>query len=161
MTPKTCKKCGEHKFADDFYPSSGRSCKECIKEGVRRNRVRNAEYYREYDAKRFQDDPKVRGRHVRYQKTTAGKASMQKSRRKWLDNNSDKRAAHIIVGNAVRSGKLKKPSACSICFVEGGRIEGHHSDYAKPLEVTWCCRKCHAAIHREMETKFNREHNAL
>jgi hypothetical protein len=64
--------------------------------------------------------------------------------RKWRQNNPDKYKAHITLNNAVRSGKVVKPTCCSKCNKEG-RIEGSHDDYNKPLEVEWLCRQCHAA----------------
>lgn len=30
-----------------------------------------------------------------------------------------------------------------------GRIEAHHEDYEKPLEVTWLCRRHHVGLHTE------------
>ncbi len=50
------------------------------------------------------------------------------------------------VGDAVRAGRLTRSSSCNWCGREG-RVEGHHHDYAKPLEVTWICRSCHATHH--------------
>jgi hypothetical protein len=51
------------------------------------------------------------------------------------------------VRNALKSGKLIKPKRCQAC---GGKwkIEGHHEDYNKPLEVIWLCNKCHIYLHR-------------
>jgi hypothetical protein len=46
------------------------------------------------------------------------------------------------VSNAVRDGRLDRPNRCSRCN-EKGRIEGHHEDYSKPLEVIWLCTLCH------------------
>ena len=40
-----------------------------------------------------------------------------------------------------------KPTVCSQCGVEG-RIEAHHPDYSKPLEVVWLCRIHHVEAHR-------------
>lgn len=135
----------------EFYTGVTSRCKECHKACVRANRAKNVDYYREYDAKRFQEDPRVRKRHVRYQKTDAGKESLNKSRRKWLEENSDKRAAHTILNNAVRDGRVNKPDCCSRCHAQPERIDGHHADYTKPLDVIWLCRQCHVDIHRETE----------
>jgi hypothetical protein len=53
------------------------------------------------------------------------------------------------LNTAVRRGQLVKPSDCSVCNESFplSAIQGHHDDHSKPLEVVWCCEKCHKAIH--------------
>jgi hypothetical protein len=143
----TCKVCGVTSKNAEFYAGVTSRCKECHKALVKKNRQEKADYYREYDAKRFQIDPRVKARHKRYQETEPGKASIAKSKRKWQLNSPEKRAAHCILNNAVRDGKVTKPSICVICG-NGGRIHGHHEDYTKPLDVIWCCPQCHYNIHK-------------
>ena len=83
---KKCFKCGAEKPLTEFYKhpkmADGRvnKCKECNKKDVRENRAAKVDYYRGYDAMRFQDDPNVKARHKRYQATPAGKASLLKSK---------------------------------------------------------------------------------
>lgn len=43
---------------------------------------------------------------------------------------------------AVRRGAVTKPTTCTNCG-KGGQLDGHHTDYSKPLEVEWLCRSCH------------------
>lgn len=147
---KICKICGTTSATSEFYNSINSRCKNCHKAKIRENRAEKVDYYRAYDAMRFQKDPRVKERNMRYQATEAGKASLQKSRQKWLSVNQVKRAAHIILGNAVYNKKVIRPSICQICG-SGGRIHGHHDDYAKPLDVVWCCPKCHTEIHRNLK----------
>jgi hypothetical protein len=45
---------------------------------------------------------------------------------------------------AVKQGHLKK-KPCHRCRV--GRVEAHHHDYTKPLEVVWLCKSCHMDLH--------------
>ena len=55
------------------------------------------------------------------------------------------RWAHGKVANALRTGSLVRPSNCERC----GRhikVDAHHADYAKPLDVQWLCRSCHLEI---------------
>jgi hypothetical protein len=143
---RTCKVCGTTSNASEFYRGVNNFCKECHKSNVRENRKKNADRYKEYDAKRFREDPKVKARHAAYRKTPAGIASMSKARRKWREANSDKRAAHVILGNAVRDGRIIKPEFCSECGA-GGTIHGHHGDYSRPLDVVWLCQTCHKKQH--------------
>lgn len=145
---RTCNICGVTSEVAEFYRGVTSRCKECHKEKVRQNRADNVDYYRAYDAKRFREDPRVVERHRRYQRTEAGKASMRKSREKWVKENQDKRAAHVILGNAVRDGRVGKPEVCEECGAMG-KIHGHHDDYTKPLDVEWLCQTCHFARHKE------------
>lgn len=58
--------------------------------------------------------------------------------------------AHSLLQYAVDIGKIRKPNHCEICL-RGGRIEGHHEDYDRPLEVVWVCSWCHNVIHAERD----------
>ena len=147
---KTCKVCGATDATDEFYAGISNRCKECHKAAVRKNRADNVDRYREYDAHRFQNDPRVKERHKRYLATEAGKESMNKARKKWLDVDPRRRAAHVILNNAVRDGRIERPEACSHCGITG-KVEGHHPDYDYPLNVVWLCPKCHDNTHKDLD----------
>jgi len=57
------------------------------------------------------------------------------------------RAVNILY-RARKSGNIK-PSPCEVCGV--GKVEGHHEDYSKPLQVRWLCRKHHKMVHRKTD----------
>ena len=145
---KTCKVCGVTSDVAEFYAGVNIRCKDCHKKLVKENREDKAEYYKQYDAFRYQNDPKVKERHRRYAQTDQGRFAFNKARLKWLEKSPEKRACHVILNNAIKNGKVLKPKVCQICSA-GGRIEGHHHDYTKPLDVQWVCRKCHVEIHRK------------
>lgn len=54
------------------------------------------------------------------------------------------------VGRAIRTGKLKK-KPCERCGEL--KVQAHHRDYYKPLEVIWLCRPCHQREHAKAEGK--------
>jgi len=145
-----CKVCGATDKDAEFYTGVTSRCKECHKRLVKENREAKADYYREYDANRFQNDPKVLERHKRYSRTLTGKQSLDAAKKKWAAQNPDKRAAQIILGNAVKYGKIVKPEACSKCGKKERKrcIHAHHHDYSLPLDVIWLCAKCHAGEHK-------------
>jgi hypothetical protein len=147
MKIHTCNTCGATSDTSKFYVGVNNRCAECHKAKVRQNRAENADYYRAYDAKRFQEDPRVKNRHDRYRQTPEGIASIRAAQRKWDAENKDKKAAHIILNNAVRDRRIVKPDTCQSCGA-GGRIHGHHADYAFPLSVEWLCQKCHWIRHK-------------
>lgn len=62
----------------------------------------------------------------------------------------ERQRARKKVEYAVRVGRLIRPTACDRCGA-GGRIEAHHRDYAKPLEVEWLCSQCHGRTRRSTE----------
>lgn len=175
---KACKKCETVKQDDQYY-TSDKTCKDCRKELVRLNREKNAEYYKEYDKKRFNEDPRVRERHKRYQQTDAGKQSIEKARQKYSDSISGKIAISLsrkkwyeehkimvyertleyrnefpkkyAAHNAVHCAKIKGDLIPQPCEICGktSRIHAHHDDYDKKLEVRWLCSRHHRLWHSE------------
>lgn len=55
--------------------------------------------------------------------------------------------ARAVLNKAVKNGQIEKPLVCQTCGIGGVVIEGHHSDYTKPLDVDWVCKGCHTKIH--------------
>ncbi len=159
---KNCKTCGELKGIEEFYDhpkakdGHDSTCKECRKERVRQNRKEKSSYYREYDAWRYANQHQVRERHKRYVSTESGKDAIRRSTKGYVNRNPEARAAHVIVGNAVRDGRLYKPVKCPVCdeFKPSRQIHAHHDDYAKPLEVRWMCARCHTKEH-DRQNPFN------
>lgn len=153
MSRKKCFKCGEVKSLSAFYKHPKMAdghvnkCKECNKHDVRKNRNDKIDYYREYDKARSNRPDRVRARRE-FARTEAGKACARKAMAKYLESNQIKRAAHIIAGNALRRGDIKKAKLCDECKKSHKRLHGHHDDYANPLEVRWLCPKCHAQWHK-------------
>lgn len=130
MTTKTCFKCGGRKPIDSFYKHPRMAdghlgkCKACTKLDVSRvaPEVR-AEYERRRNAK-----PERRAKRVTYIR-----AMRKKSPGKFRARNA--------VSNAVRDGRLIK-TPCVRCG-SADRVQGHHHDYRKHLDVTWLCFPCH------------------
>ena len=60
----------------------------------------------------------------------------------WRKRNPEKQKAWWAFNNALRAGKLVAPFSCAKCG-SVDRLDGHHPDYSKPLEVVWLCRPCH------------------
>ena len=135
MTRKVCFKCKVEKSLDKFYRHKMMGdghlgkCKECTKDDVRNHRREN-DSVREYDRRRYHDDVERR------RKNQEGCARRRKE-------NPDQYHAHSMVSNAVRDGRLARPDRCSRCNEKAPKIEGHHEDYSKPLEVIWLCALCH------------------
>lgn len=142
-----CPVCWWAKPPEDFYEND-KTCKECRKKKVRENRKKKIDYYREYDRKRANRPDRVEARKE-YAKTPEGIAAANRAKQKWSKSNSKKRWVTCAVNNAIRDGKIEKPDTCSECGKSNCRIEGHHCDYDRPLDVMWLCSACHRKWHKE------------
>lgn len=135
---KICFKCKEEKLLGEFYKHKGMvdgrlgKCKECTKRDVRQHR-QEGDRPREYDRERFQNNPERRKKTI--------EAAAARSRRDPI-----KYKAHYTLRNAVRDGRIEKPDRCSRCNGKEHRIEGHHPDHSKPLDVVWLCVPCHRIV---------------
>lgn len=146
---RKCKVCQASSADVRFYVGVTSRCAECHRKLVRENRHNKAEYYRKYDAMRFQKDALRKKTLREYGATPRGRLALQRARKNWLNKNPEKRAAHTKLSNAIRDGRVVKPQRCSICGCKPKRLHGHHFDYNKPFEVVWCCPDCHANLHRK------------
>lgn len=54
--------------------------------------------------------------------------------------------AHHAVRLACLSGDLIEPARCETCGAEV-RLDAHHDDYSRPLDVRWLCPGCHKRHH--------------
>ena len=70
----------------------------------------------------------------------------QKAIERYRSKNPEKRKAQYMLYNAMKSGKVCRPSECSICH-KLCTPQGHHYDYSKPLSVIWMCKQCHSDLH--------------
>jgi hypothetical protein len=67
--------------------------------------------------------------------------------------------AQNLVEVAVRNGILVRPTSCESCGDSGSmadgrsKIQAHHCDYNKPLEVLWLCQRCHHEWHKTNRAK--------
>jgi len=142
---KQCKKCLQVKNVEEFYRhprmADGRlnKCKDCARADVTENRKKNADYYKNYDRLRW-DSGGSRG--------VASDEAQRKASQKWARSHRAVRHAHAVVQYAERSGELSRPEVCEACR-KRVPVEAHHEDYAKPLDVRWLCKKCHAKTWRK------------
>jgi len=144
---KECTKCHEVKPLDQFYKHSQMSdkviskCKECTKKDVQANYRKNIDYYKDYEKQRCHLPHRVKARKD-YAATKP--EALRRGQKAYIERYPQKRIAHIMVGNALRDGRLiKKP--CEVCGEI--KVEAHHEDYYKPLEVNWLCTKHHVEYH--------------
>lgn len=156
---KACFKCGELKPLTDYYKHKQmkdghlNKCKECAKLDVAKHRAENLEKVRAYDRARGRTEhrkSKVRRRAEERRTEDPGcRTAYQQARR---EIEPEKYAARTASGNAIRDGQLVRPDMCTF-GPDGcdGKIEGHHHDYSKPLDVVWVCMKHHRALHRKHE----------
>ena len=62
---------------------------------------------------------------------------------------------HVIYGmvyRALRDGVILK-SPCRICGE--AKVEAHHEDYSKPLDLLWYCRRHHTRLHQIVGTRLD------
>lgn len=153
---KKCTKCNVEKDTKHFYKQSKGlygctgECKECRKE-----RTRNYK-------KRFPDKVAIKDRI--YSQKLKSKYGQSHSRRSHIrlaersiigfERYAEKKMqtlAACLLNYAIRIKLVDKPSTCTLCKKKKD-IQGHHTDYSKPLQVIWVCVECHSKFHENKIT---------
>ena len=139
---RACKECGT------VVPSSiaGLRCRDCkLAYNKRYYEARHEQLCADQRARTAKNRDGVNAAaRVRYRKNVE---RYREQTQRWKRENPEAHTAHIRVMNALAARKLKKASACEQCGVLGRRLDAHHRDYAKPLEVEWICVSCHKREH--------------
>ncbi|KKM90366.1 hypothetical protein LCGC14_1239320 [marine sediment metagenome] len=60
-----------------------------------------------------------------------------------------KKKVKALVYNAIRRGDIVRPKSCQKCGKRGVRLDAHHEDYKKTMEVVFLCTACHGIKHRK------------
>lgn len=132
---KTCSHCGVAKPLEQFQRRKAStdgytaSCKQCL---------------HERDKARYPGEREHRAKMHKIYSAGVGRDACNASKRRWRDRNAEKRAAHVILNNALRDGRIKR-QPCEVCGVK--KVHAHHDDYTKPLAVRWLCVKHHEEAH--------------
>lgn len=84
----------------------------------------------------------------------SGKARISQT---YPQSNAEKVDARNKLNLAVKAGRVVRGN-CSSCGTDKD-VEGHHHDYAKPLDVDWLCRSCHKDVHLADFNKLDRSNN--
>ncbi len=127
--------------------SQGKYCSaKCAREGERAS-------WREYGKRnkaarkklgkviRQRDPAHQRDRNRKWAQTPSGRQSVRAKDRRMRERFPEKYAARQEVLKALRRGDLiKAPCRCGAT-----KVQGHHPDYSKPLDVIWLCDPCHRA----------------
>jgi hypothetical protein len=127
---KTCTKCHIEKEVSDFYFRNGspRShCKKC-----------ECEYANNWN----KNNPKEYSKKLRMWKRdnpTRHQEQMIRASKKHNEVHRDRYLARRTLNNAKARGEITE----SPCGCGEVKVEAHHHDYSKPLDVIWMCKKCH------------------
>jgi len=139
-TEKVCFKCLELKPLSEFYKHAKmkdgtlNKCKSCTKLDVYNHRhFTHRDSVLAYDRVRAKQPNRI--------------AQSKRIHERWKKKHPERRKAHILLGNAVRSGKVFK-LPCQEC---GEEAEAHHPDYSRPLSVVWLCPVHHRQLHANHE----------
>lgn len=104
--------------------------KEKISVNNKEYRISNREKINEYNKEYYKE----------YFKTERGKEVRRKSGFNQRTLNSLKVKARKKLNYEVMCGRImKKP--CNVCGEN--KVEAHHSNYSRPLDVIWLCHRCH------------------
>lgn len=149
---RVCCVCKLEKNLDSFYKSKieklGREyrCIECV-------RIKNKKYINKdpqawrnrskiWREKKVKENPNFYNeRYHKFKKIDGRQTKSIENKRKKINSRS-------LLYYYIKCGKIKKLNFCEECKANNVKIQGHHMDYNKPLDVKWLCRKCHIMADR-------------
>lgn len=150
-----CNKCGNSFPRSDYEVRTHKyTCPRCAAEYNKRWGKKRPERIAEFNKKYRKCHPdRIANSNKEYRKNHPEISII--AQRKFRKLHPDIYKAYTVVRTKRRYGHIVPPPACSLCGTDKVRIEGHHYDYSRPLDLTWVCHDCHVKIHQN--SKWRRE----
>lgn len=106
------------------------------------------------DAYRYYKDREKRlAKDVEHFKKTHTREKGREQYAKAKERAPEKMRARSLMSAAIKRGQLVR-QPCEKCGEP--KVHGHHTDYSKPLDVMWLCRKHHYEEHRRRHAHIAR-----
>lgn len=119
----------------DMFPRGKARCRPCLAAIQRRCKANWTEEQRQ----------RVRERGMARHGKEPYQAQLRVAVRRYIARNPHKRRAHRALWAAIRRGDVQR-RPCEVCGAV--KVDAHHDDYDKPLEVRWLCRIHHRNQHQ-------------
>lgn len=137
MELKKCSECGRMLPISEF--NKNRNSRDGLQDRCR-------DCFSAYNRRRYQEKrDRIRKDVHDYQRDN--KMNVYLSRQKTWDSREKhtKVEARRLSGAALDAGVIDRPDHCQACGCssEEHRIEAHHDDYERPLDIIWLCTPCH------------------
>ena len=138
METKKCSECGRELPLSEFNKNRSNKdglqdrCRECFSRYNKARYAANKEKTREAVRKYREENPE----------------NVLVTRLRICEKSPTSKNAYRAVEQALKCGVIEKPRTCSGCGCPDTehRIEAHHHDYSKPLDVIWLCTPCHSRM---------------
>lgn len=151
---KLCRKCKLFKNIDEFRKTRRKKdglqdwCKDCCKKYDKLYYTKNKDKRNRQARNWAINNPEKRFIiEKKYRESEKGKKALYENCKKYSKKYPNRRNSY----NKVRRNLKKQP--CEMCG-NTDKVEAHHEDYEKPLDVIWLCSKHHKEIHRPGEPNF-------
>ena len=142
-----CKRCGNREAVKRYRERHPDRRKEsCKKQNIKKKKSG-------YFQKKYQENPSYREKTLARNKKRAKEnpEAVKLEVKRHQEKNREKYLARQCLRRAVNRGKIIKPVNCERCGMKKERIEGHHNDYSKRLDVEWLCVDCHKLEHGKLQ----------
>lgn len=96
----------------------------------RERRVRNPDTFKDKD-KRY---------YLKHRKEIIAK------RRQKYKESAHKIRAREAVKIALYNGLIMRSKICELCGEGEEKLEAHHYDYSKQIDIIWLCKRCHRRV---------------
>lgn len=69
----------------------------------------------------------------------------------WRRRNPLARWSHVAVASALKRNLIEK-KPCEVCGEV--KVDAHHDDHSRPLQIRWMCRLHHRQHHQRLKTEL-------